>query len=142
MYVCIRSYFPPEPSPQIHPPLPLSTTTMLPPFPSCARESSSNSSFSSTITFLPVGFYRLSLSLSSSLSFFPPQPLSCSPCLCFMPPFSRYIPLLCPRASSTTPLLNPIPPQASFRRPHLFARCVSPPTCVSRLFPSRLPNRR
>lgn len=47
---------------------------------SLIRESSSNSSFPSTITFLLVGFCRLTPS-SSSLSFSLPQPLSRSPSL-------------------------------------------------------------
>lgn len=84
-------------------------------------------------TFLPVGFYRLSPS-SSSLSFSLPQPLSCSPCLCFMPPFPYH-----PSPVSAHPRPRPttrfIPSSPLIR-----SLCFSP-TCVPHLFPSRLPNR-
>lgn len=130
---CVYSSVFSPPTPRIHPSLPLSTTTMLPP--SLARESSSNSSFPSTITFLPVGSYRLSLS-PSSLSFFPPQPLSCSPCLCFMPPFPRHPSPVPSHPRIPHPTMRFIPSSPLIR-----SLCFSP-TCVSRLFPSRLPNRR
>lgn len=125
--LCVFVHIPP-PSPQPYGPLPAILFTLLP---TLASQSSSNSSFPSAITFLPVGF-SLSFSLypPSSLSLFSPQPLSRSPSLSHLALLSPF--LLNPRISSF-----PILPRASFRRPHLFARYASPPTptCVSLLFP-------
>lgn len=125
--LCVFVHIPPQP-PTVRalPSLPFAL------LPTLVRESSSNSSFPSTITFLPL--VSLSLSFSLARSRHPPfRSLPLNPFLtlrlCLISPFSHHF-LLNPRAPS-----SPILPRASFRRPHLFPRCASP----RRVFPVPFP---
>lgn len=126
--LCVFVHIPPQP----HGPLPrLSSSLFFPP----SSESSSNSSFPSTITFL----YRSASVVSPSLSFSSILPFVLFPST----PFSLSV-----FVSSLLPSLTVSPQPPHILLPHPTTRLIpsSPlirslcfsPTCVSRLFPPRL----
>lgn len=129
--LCVFVHIPPPFQPRARGPLPPSLPFAL--LPTLVRESSSNSSFPSTITFLPVGFCCLSLSCARARH--PPsRSLPLNPFLalrlCLISPFSH--------RSSSTPAY---PASPSYHVPH----SVVPTSSLAVLLPdvcfSSLPRR-